>query len=177
MINMMYDIIIPPSFSPLHPEFALGNRVINNFPDWFSFNLYSKRKVNNMKSCIQQLDKMTIKSSSNPSCALIITDTSVKNDITTSILYIYIYNKPLIKMLNHVVHITSSEVELFTIRYEINQASKLSDILKIIVVTDSIHVARRIFDLSIHSLQVHTTIILKELQSFFSCYQNNSIEF
>lgn len=80
-------------------------------------------------------------------------------------------------MLNHVVHITSSEVELFTIRYEINQASKLSDILKIIVVTDSIHVARRIFDLSIHSLQVHTTIILKELQSFFSCYQNNSIEF
>ena len=38
-----------PSFSSLHPEFAPDNRVIDNFLDQFSFNLYSKRKDNNMK--------------------------------------------------------------------------------------------------------------------------------
>ena len=93
-----------------------------------------------MKSCIQQLDKMTIEFSSDPSCALIIMDASVKNNITTSISHTHVHNKPLIKTLYHAVHITSSEVELFTIKCGINQASNLSDILKIIIVTDSIHV-------------------------------------
>ena len=97
-----------------------------------------------MKSCIQQLNKMTIESSSDPSCTLIIMDTSVKNDIIMSILHIHVYNKPLIKTFHYIVHITSSEAELFTIRCGINQASNLSDILKIIVVTNSIYVARRI---------------------------------
>jgi len=33
-----------PSFSPLYLEFASGNRVIDNFSDQFSFNLYRKRQ-------------------------------------------------------------------------------------------------------------------------------------
>ena len=107
-------------FSPLHLEFSLGNRVINNFPDQFSFNLYSKRKDNNMKSCIQQLNKMTIESLSDPSCTVIIIDTSVKNDITMSILHTHVYNKPFIKTFHYAVYITSSEAELFTIRCGIN---------------------------------------------------------
>lgn len=123
-----------------------------------------------MKLHIQQLDKITIKSLSNPLCALVIIDTSVKNDITMSILYTHIHNRLLIKMLHHVVYITSSEAKLFAIRYRINQATNLSDISKIIVITDSIHVAKRIFDPSIHPFQVHTATILKELQFFFSCH-------
>jgi len=166
-----------PSFSPFHLEFTLGNRVIDNFSDQFSFNLYSKRKDNNMKSHIQQLDKMTIESSNDPSYALVITDASIKNNIAMSISYTYIHNKPLTKTLYHVVHITSSEVELFAIRCRINQASKLSNISKIIIVTDFIHMGRRIFNPSIHSFQVDTVIILKELWSFFLCHQDNSIKF
>jgi len=127
-----------------------------------------------MNSCIQQLDKMTIKSSSDPLCTLVIMDASVKNDITTSISHTHVHNKPLIKTIHHAVYITSSEVELFAIRCGINQASNLSDILKIIVVTDSIHVAKRIFDPSTYLFQVHAAIILKELQLFFSYHQNNS---
>jgi len=130
-----------------------------------------------MKSCIQQLDKITIKSSSDSSCALVIIDASVKNNIATSISHTHMHNKPLIKMLHHIVYITSLEAELFAIRCRINQASNLSDILKIIVVTDSIHMTKRIFDPSTHHFQVHTATILKELWSFFSHYQDNSIEF
>ena len=33
-----------PFFSPLYLEFAPGNRVIDNFSDQFSFNLYRKRQ-------------------------------------------------------------------------------------------------------------------------------------
>jgi len=51
-MNNRFDKVFP-FFSPLHLEFTPENRVINNFSDQFSFNLYSKRKDNNMKSRIQ----------------------------------------------------------------------------------------------------------------------------
>ena len=33
------------SFNPLNPEFCLGNRVIDNFSDCFSFYLFAKSKI------------------------------------------------------------------------------------------------------------------------------------
>ena len=76
----------------------------------------------------------------------------------------YTYNNSITKTLYHVVYITSTEAELFTIRCSINQASNCNDISKIIIITDSIHVAKKIFD---SSSQAHFTAILSELQEFF----------
>jgi len=104
-------------------------------------------------------------------------DISIKNDIATSISHTHVHNKPLIKTLHYMVYITSSEAKLFAIRCRINQASNLSDILKIIVITNSIYTTRRIFDPFTHLFQVHATAILKVLQFFFLCYQDNSIKF
>ena len=42
--NKLYGIF--PVFSPLHPEFNLGSRIIDIFSDRFSFNLVSKEKNN-----------------------------------------------------------------------------------------------------------------------------------
>ena len=42
--------------------------------------------------------------------------------------------------------ITSTKAELFAIRYGINQACNKENISKIIIVTNSIHAARKIFD-------------------------------
>ena len=47
-------------------------------------------------------------------------DASVKNNITTSIAYIHIYNKPITKTLYHTLNVTSTEAELFAIRCGIN---------------------------------------------------------
>jgi len=93
---------------------------------------------------------MVIESSYSPSTAIIITDVSIKNDIATSILHMHIANSLLIKTLHHAAFITSTEAKLFTIRCGINQASNKKDISKIIIVTDSIHAAKKIFDLSSH---------------------------
>jgi len=41
-----------PSFIPLHPAFSPGNRVIDIFSNHFSFNLFSKKKDDNFKTCI-----------------------------------------------------------------------------------------------------------------------------
>jgi len=129
------------SFNPLNPEFALGCRIICNFSSHFSSNLFSKHSNDNLKSWIRQLDNITIKSSSNLSHALIITDASVKNNIATSISHIHIRDEPITKTLYHAVNVTSTEAELFTIRCGVNQATNFSGIFKIIVVSDLIHAA------------------------------------
>jgi len=71
----------------------------------------------------------------------------------------------------------STEAELFVIRCGINQAYIKKNISKIIVVTDSIYVAKKIFDSLSHPYQVHAVAILHGLHCFFKSNQNNSIEF
>jgi len=74
-------------------------------------------------------------------------------------------------------YITSTEAELFAIRCGINQACSKNNISKIIIITDSIHAAKKIFESSSHPYQLHMTSILQELCRFFAKNQNNSIKF
>ena len=163
------------SFAPLDSEFSPGFRVIDYFSDRISFNVCVKDKDDT--SHTHQLNEMVLKSTSSSSVAIIASDVSIKNNVTTSIAHIHTYNKPLTKTIHHTVLITSTEAELFAIRCGINQAINLNGIAKIIVVTDSIHTARKIFNPSVHLYQIQSAAILSELHNFFNCYENNTIEF
>jgi len=57
-------------------------------------------------------------------------DASIKNNITTSISYVHIHNKPITKTLHHTVNVMSTEAELFAIRCSINQATNSASISK-----------------------------------------------
>ena len=94
-----------------------------------------------------------------------------------SISHVHSANRPLTKTVHHASFVTSTEAELFTIRCGINQACSIDNISKIIVVTDSIHMAKKIFNSESHPFQLHTTAILHELQEFFNSNHANSIEF
>ena len=72
---------------------------------------------------------------------------------------------------------TNTEAKLFTMRYGINQATNSQEISKIIVITNSIYSAKRIFDPLLYLFQLHVTSILSELRKFFTHNPNNSIEF
>jgi len=120
---------------------------------------------------------MVIELSLLQSIAIITTDASIKNNIATSILHMHTSNQSLIKMLHHMAFVTSAEAELFAIRCGINQASTKENISKIIVVTNSIHIAKKIFDPLFHLLQIHAVAILKELYHFLSRNPNNLIKF
>jgi len=165
------------SFDPLNPEFASGVRIIDTFSNHFSFHMFSKCNKDSLKSQVQQLDKIAIKSSNSSSSALVITDASIKNNIATSISCVHIHNRPITKTLHYTVNITSIEAELFAIRYNINQATNSIGISKTIVVTDAIHATRKDFDSSSHPFQRYSASILKKLQNFFSSNQKNLIEF
>ena len=163
------------SFSPLHPKLSPGSKIIDNFSDCFSFNLSNRKK--NDKTHLQQLDNTVIESSSSPTTAIVVTDASIKNNIATSILHMYIANSSLTRTLHYVAFATSTEAKLFAIRCGINQASNKENVFKIIVITNAIHAAKKIFNPLSHPFQVHTVAILSDLCHFFTINQNNLIEF
>ena len=173
--NKSYGIF--PSFSPLNQEFVPGLYIIDIFSDCLSFNLATKKDKEKNKIHTHELNTMVLYNSSSPHTALVITDASIKNNIAASISHIHIANHPLTKTVHHASFVTSIEVELFAIRCGINQACSNEVISKIIVITDSIHATRKIFDSSSHPFQRHSSAILSELQRFFTSNLNNFIEF
>ena len=120
---------------------------------------------------------MVIEVSLLQSIAIITSDASIKNNIATSISHMHISNQPLIKTLHHAVFVTSTEAKLFTIRCGINQATSKTNISKIVVITDSIHATKRIFDPLSYPYQKQSVAILEDIRHFFSNNTNNSIEF
>ena len=80
-------------------------------------------------------------------------NTSIKNQVATSISYIYSHNKPVIKTIHYMANIMSTEAKLFTIRYNINQAICLPNMNQIFIIIDPIHAAKRIFDSLSHLYQ------------------------
>jgi len=147
-------------FDPLNPKFSPENKIINIFASHFSFYTFSKHNNKDLDKHIQQLDDLAIKASSIPSITLIISDTSIKNNIAISISHIHIHNKLIIKTLHYAVNITSTEAELFVIRCSINQATCYNEISKIIVVTNSIYAIRKIFNFSLHLFQKQSAAVL-----------------
>ena len=93
---------------------------------------------------------MTLQSSSSPNTAIVVTDASIKKDIAISISHVHIRNYPLMKTVHHTAYITSTKAKLFAIRCSINQVCSKNNISKIVVITDSIHAAKKIFDSRSH---------------------------
>ena len=139
--NKSYGIF--PFFSPFHQEFTPSFYLSDIFSDHFSFNLANKKEKDKDKTHTQELDNMVLCISFSPNLALIVTDASIKNDITTLISHIHQANCPLIKTVHHAVFVTSLEVELFAIRCSINQACNKEDVSKIIIITNSIQLSMR----------------------------------
>ena len=162
-----------PSFDPFDQEFSPGNCLIDFFSNRFSF--YSWKK--SIKIHIKNLDDIVLTASSNYSLAIVISDASIKNHVTMSILHIHMHNKPTIKIIHHAINVTSTEAKLFTICYSINQAIILPQVKKIIVITDSLHAMKRIFDSLIYSYQIHSAVISHKLREFLIESDDNYIEF
>ena len=117
-------------------------------------------KKKDIKFWAQELDKLTLESSSFPLVVLIASDASIKNNVTTSIVHIHMVDKPLMKTIHHAVNVTSTEAKLFAIRCGINQLICFDNISKIVVITDSIHIAQKIFQTSVTFLIDAITTLL-----------------
>ena len=100
----------------------------------------------NKTTHIHKLDECVFYTSNNSKSVVIVSDTSIKNNITISITHVHSLLNPVKKMIHYAVNIMSTEAELFAIRYSINQTIQISNVIYIIIVTDAIHIAHHIFD-------------------------------
>ena len=133
------------SFSPFNYKFSPGNRLINIFPNCFSFHPLNRKSNNNIKSHLLKLDNLTLQISSDPWLVIIVTDASIRSQVTTLISYVYNHDRPVIKIVHHAINVMTTKAKLFVIRCGINQAIHLPNISKIFVITGSIYMARIIF--------------------------------
>ena len=162
-----------PLFSFFNKEFEPGNRLIDLFSDHFSFHFHSP----NLKKHIEKLDEITFRASSNPLSTIVVSDASIKNHVATSISHIHSYNKPVIKTLHRAINVTTTEAKLFAICCRINQAVTSQDVNHIVVITNSLHAAKKIFDSSVYPYQIHLAAISQKLREFFSRDSCNHIKF
>ena len=116
--NWLYEIF--SAFNPLNNLLYLGYRLIDVFPSHISIHstYYSSNK--SKSTHCKKLNELVLKSSLNLRTVIIISDTSIKNNITSFISYIYSFINPLKRILHYTVNIMLMEAELFTIRYSIN---------------------------------------------------------
>jgi len=163
-----------PSFSVFNDkEFSPGSHLIDSFSDQFYFHPHSL----NIKKHIKNLNNIVFRASSNPSFSIVISDASINNHVAMSILYIHSYNRPVIKTIHKAVNVTTTEAKLFAIWCGINQAVGITNINHIVVIMDSLHTAKRIFDSLLHPYQIYSAAIFHELRDFFLKDTNNCIEF
>ena len=143
------------------------------FSDLFSFHPCSS----NIKNHMRNLDNITFRASSNPFSSIVISDTSIKNYVATLIVHIHLHDKPIIKTIHQAVNVTTTEAKLFAIQYSINKVVGTPNTNHIIVITNSLHAARRIFDSLLHPYQIHSATISCKLREFFLKNNNNHIKF
>ena len=131
----------------------------------------------NAKKHIEKLDNIALRALSNPSSTIVVSDASIKNHIAILISHIHSFNKPVIKTIHRAINVTMTEAELSTIWCGINQVIDNANVNHIVIITDSLHATRRIFNFSLHLYQIHFAAISQKLREFFSKDVCNHIEF
>ena len=107
------------SFNPFSSEFSPGDR-LDVFPSHFFFHSTDKKSKENIKVSICKLNEIILQSSADPKSVVIVSDTSIKNQVATSIVHIHIHDSLVIKTIYHAITVMITEAELFAIRYDIN---------------------------------------------------------
>jgi len=109
----------------------------------------NKKYKKGKRAYICKINETTLQILADSKTVVIVSDTSIKNQVVTSIAHIHIHDNPVIETLHHAVNVISTEAKLFAIRCGINQAIQLVNINHIIIIMNSIHTAKQIFDLSV----------------------------
>jgi len=113
---------------------------VDNFSSHFSFYQADHSDNETKATHLCKLNDIVLNTLFCSNSIIVIADTYIKNNVATSIAYIYLHSNLIRKTLHHAISVTSSEAKLFTIRCGINQAIQFHEVSHIIVITNSIHV-------------------------------------
>ena len=113
------------SFDSLYKELSSGFHLVDNFPDQIIFYIKNCKQKSFMNAYFQNLNKIFKDSCMEAKTVIVISDTNIKNNVSTSISYVCSSQNILAKTIHHTINVTSTEAELFAIRYGINQTIHL----------------------------------------------------
>ena len=156
------------SFDTLSNEFSPRNKLTDSFLNHLLFHIINHKDKKSKNSHLHILNKIVFEVSLKANSVIIVLDTSIKNNIATFINHIHSCSNLIKKILYYAINITTNETELFTIRCEISQTTQLPNIFHIIIITDSIYTAQRIFDSFTHFYQLQLITISKNLRSYIN---------
>ena len=111
-----------PTFNSLNQEFSPRSHLIDNFPNCFSFHLTSCKDANTKTAHYNKLEKLYKESSHNQDTILIISDMSVRSNVTISVSHIQREHEIITKTIHYAMNVLSIEAELFAIRCRIYHA-------------------------------------------------------
>ena len=156
------------SFDPFHKELSSSFRLVDNFSDHFSFHIVNYKDKKSKEAYLCKLNKFFEDILLDSNSIIIISDASIRNNITMLIVYIQSGHIIIAKTIHYAINIISStKAKLFTIRCRINQAIQVFNASYIIIITDSIYLANQIFDSSSYSYQLQFIAIAQDLSTFF----------
>ena len=165
------------AFDSLNKEFSPSFHLVDNFSHCFSFHSVNWKDTDAKAIYQNKLNNIYENSSTNQNAISIISNVSVKNNITTLVSYIQRDHEIVTKTIHYAMNISSTEAKLFVIRCDISQATQIQDITHIVVIINAILATKQIFDLLIHPYQLYTIVISSNLRKFFNKNNNNLISF
>jgi len=150
------------SFDFLNIKLSSGFRLVDIFSDFFSFTSVNCNNIDVLKTHHFRLDRIYKDFLNNQDTILIIADTSIKNNITTLVFHIQKSHNIINKFVHHAMNINSTEAKLFVIRCRIDQATKIYDASKIIIIIDAISAMKQIFDTLVHPYRLYIIVRVED---------------
>lgn len=113
----------------------------------------------------------------NQDTMLIVANANIKNNIAILVSHIQKDHNIINKFIYHAMNVDSTEAELFTFRCGIDQVTKLHNVLKVVIIINTILAAKKIINTSTYLYQLYSIAISKSLREFFNKNPNNLISF
>ena len=162
-------------FNSTFSLFSLGSRVVNHFSSRISF--HSPSSSSN-KDLFHHLDHAFKSSQTSSYSTTVIADGGVKKShVATAVTHIWSDNSIIQRLQVNSINITSVEAELMAICLGLIPAMDKENIHDIIVITDSITVAKKIFESRSNPLQNVYILVISVVNSFFRKDGRNKIQF
>jgi len=164
-------------FDSLNSKISPDFRLIDIFSSHFSFHQANYKDKESKVVYNYKLNDIFTEAILNSKSIIVVSDASIKNNVTISITHIHSYSSPIKKTLHHIINITTIKAELFAIRCGINQAVQILGVIHIIIIINSIHLVQPIFDLTVYPYQLQSIAITKNLKILFNKQLTNSTGF
>ena len=148
------------AFSSLNQKLSFSFCLIDIFSSCFYFNSANCKDTDAKFTHQNKLKNIYKSLSNNQDTVLIITNISIKNNITILVWREY---EIIVKTIYYTMNILSIEAKHFAIRYSISQVFQIYNISYIVIIINTIYTAKYIFNMSIYSYQLWSITVSKEV--------------